>query len=68
MASAYLQRSTGTPTSQTQFTVSAWVKRSGLDSSNNMDIFCIYLLSKKVFFELSFFSFLILNFLYNKLK
>jgi hypothetical protein len=42
MASAYLQRSTGTPTSQTQFTVSAWVKRSGLDSSNNMDIFCIY--------------------------
>ena len=43
MASTYLQRSTGTPTSQTKFTVSAWVKRSGLNpSGNNMDIFCIY--------------------------
>ena len=42
MATTYLQRSTGTPTSQTKFTVSVWVKRSGLSSSNNMDIFCIY--------------------------
>ena len=42
MADSYLQRTTGTPDSQTQFTVSAWVKRSGLHSSNNMDIFCIY--------------------------
>ena len=43
MASTYLHRSTGTPTSQTKFTVSAWVKRSGLNpSGNNMDIFCIY--------------------------
>ena len=43
MASTYLQRSTGTPTSQTKFTVSVWVKRSGLNpSGNNMDIFCIY--------------------------
>ena len=38
MASTYLQRSTGTPTSQTKFTVSVWVKRSGLNpSGNNMD-------------------------------
>ena len=42
MATTYLQRSTGTPTSQTKFTVSAWVKRSGLHSSNNMDMLCIY--------------------------
>ena len=42
MANSYLQRTTGTPDSQTKFTVSAWVKRSRLSSSDNMDIFCIY--------------------------
>ena len=42
MANSYLQRTTGTPTSQTKFTLSAWVKRSALDSSNNLDIFCIF--------------------------
>jgi len=42
MANSYLQRTTGTPDSQTQFTVSAWVKRSKLSSSDNMEIFCIY--------------------------
>ena len=42
MANSYLQRTTGTPASQTKFTVSAWVKRSGLHSSNNMDMLCIY--------------------------
>ena len=43
MANSYLQRTTGTPASQTKFTVSVWAKRSGLNpSGNNMDMFCIY--------------------------
>src|SRR5210317_757029 len=43
MASTYLSRSNGTPTSQQIFTFSAWVKRSGLNpSGNNMQFFSIY--------------------------
>ena len=43
MASTYLSRSNGTPTSQQIFTFSAWVKRSGLNpSGNNMQLFSIY--------------------------
>ena len=43
MASTYLTRSNGTPTSQQIFTFSAWVKRSGLNpSGNNMELFSQY--------------------------
>src|SRR6056300_563008 len=45
MASTYLSRSNGTPTSQQIFTFSAWVKRGNLNSSGsdpNMQFFSIY--------------------------
>jgi len=43
MASTYLSRSNGTPTSQQIFTFSAWVKRSKLNpSGNNMQLFSQY--------------------------
>src|SRR5210317_972440 len=45
LASTYLSRSNGTPTSQQIFTFSAWVKRGNLNSSGsdpNMQFFSIY--------------------------